>query len=155
MLFRSESEESIGQLFRDRLEGIRDREAFNYGRIVVLSQAAEEGLILQSDLATLNFLVESTASGIHDAMSLAAVGGYRNAFDILREVDDGLIAIESQIVELEAIVIAGRQEAVEELEVVEEPEEIEVFEVIEVLEVEPLEKEKDNSSAEESVDLEE
>jgi hypothetical protein len=152
---QEESEESIGQLFRDRLEGIRDREAFNYGRIVVLSQAAEEGLILQSDLATLNFLVESTASGIHDAMSLAAVGGYRTAFDILREVDDGLIAIESQIVELEAIVIAGRQEAVEELEVVEEPEEIEVFEVIEVLEVEPLEKEKDNSSAEESVDLEE
>ena len=152
---QEESEESIGQLFRDRLEGIRDREAFNYGRIVVLSQAAEEGLILQSDLATLNFLVESTASGIHDAMSLAAVGGYRTAFDILREVDDGLIAIESQIVELEAIVIAGRQEAVEGVEVVEEPEEIEVFEVIEVLEVEPLEKEKDNSSAEESVDLEE
>lgn len=151
---QEESEESLDKLFRDRLESIRDREAFNYGRIVVLSLAADNGLVAQDELLTLNYLIESTSAQVHDAMSLAAAGGYRSAFDVLREVDDGLIAVESQIVELEAVVIASQNEDVEDVaKEASEHGESEVEEVVdEVVDELAAEKEKINPPVEDSTE---
>ncbi len=111
---QEESAQSLAHLFKDRLNEVRDREAFNYGRVVMLGQVMDPGLVDEDRLLQLNYYIESTAERVHEATSVAAAGGYGTAFDILREVDLALIEIEAQIVEIEGLIIAGQQTGVEE-----------------------------------------
>jgi hypothetical protein len=111
---QEESEQSLARLFKNRLSEVRDREAFNYGRVVMLTRVIDPELVDSDKLLQLNYYIESTAERVHDATSLAASGGYGAAFDILREVDQALIDIEAQIVEIEGLIIAAQQPVVEE-----------------------------------------
>lgn len=99
------AKEELDELFQKELAELRTREAFDLGRLAVIrstldSQAEllqDTDLEISETLTVLEFNVTSTAAMANDAMDLAAAGGYRTAFDILRDANTDLLDIENRL----------------------------------------------------------
>lgn len=95
----------LNELFHKELTELRTREAFDLGRLAVIRSTLDSkaDLLKESDLgisetlSVLEFNVTSTAAMANEAMDLAAAGGYRTAFDILRDANAELLNIENQL----------------------------------------------------------
>ena len=102
----SASTSDMKDLFKLKLQDLRHRESLDQGRIVVIERVALENDL---DITLLHAKREilSALERIPEAESLAASGGYRAAFDVLRDVESILAAAEAMIAEEEIQIIQG------------------------------------------------
>lgn len=133
----SESEVSasaLSEAFKAQYNDIVARQTFNLGRVAVIEQtilnndAVTYGVLGETTIRSLSFRVSDATEPVADAMSLAAAGGYRSAFEIMDGVDAALLALEQELAAIEIAIMTVQLEEIEE-EAVEE--ELEAEEVIE------------------------
>ncbi len=98
--------EDMRALFKVKLQDLREREALDLGRIVVIERVAEQNE-LDISATHANHEILSAMQRIPEAESLAAAGGYRAAFDSLRDVESILGAAEAMIADMEIQIIQG------------------------------------------------
>lgn len=102
-------EENVQATFKKDYNLIQNRQKFNLGRIAVLQEKLEqegyEDLIVQDELLQIRLDVKESMNKAHEAQTLAAASGYRAAFDLLREVDRTLLALETKIAQIEVAVV--------------------------------------------------
>ncbi len=116
------SETEVSQLFKNQLIALEERKTFNIGRISVIeSIALERDLLDKADIRKLENTLEKATEQVSEARRLAAAGGYRAAFGILREIDELILGAESILAETEAQIIFEDEAALaEEAEAVSE-----------------------------------
>lgn len=103
------SKTELDALFRKELAEVHSREAFDLGRLTVIQNTldANEELLEGSsfdgaeDLDRIAFDIQKAVESDAEAMNMAAAGGYRSAFDILRDANDALLDIENRIAVME------------------------------------------------------
>ncbi|MBT3230647.1 hypothetical protein HN358_02595 [Candidatus Uhrbacteria bacterium] len=105
-----ESATAVDRSFKNEYTSLRSRQEFNLGRVatirLVVTENALGGIITEDELLHMEFIVEDATDEVGRAMGLAAAGGYRAAFEILREADVTLLGIEAQLVEIESAIMA-------------------------------------------------
>ena len=88
----------LRKLFQTRMNKIIQRRTFSLGRIEVIeTHASFTKISSRSEMATLRRRVDALTDPMSEASNLVAAGGYRSAFDNLREVESILDQIESDI----------------------------------------------------------
>ena len=96
--------QDLHALFKVKLRDIQSRKALDLGRVVVIEQVAVEQGLAVNMLAAKNEIADSMVL-VPEAETLSAAGGYRAAFDLLREAESGLMAAEAMITETELWII--------------------------------------------------
>jgi len=99
------SERDLHVLFKNRLEDIRNREALDLGRLVVIEQVADANDLDIPSMNDVQLSIKEAMETVSDAERLAAVGGYRAAFEILRSIEDTLEIAERSIAEVEILIV--------------------------------------------------
>jgi hypothetical protein len=120
-----ETEESIWALeqsFRSEYSALVSRQTFDAGRIVVIEQVLREiddpsAILNGVDLDKLHHNVDAATDSVARAMDLAAASGYRAAFEILREADQILLDLESQLAQVEFAIMNQESSGDEPVEV--------------------------------------
>jgi hypothetical protein len=98
------STSDMKDLFKVKLQDVRQRESIDQGRVVVIKRVAlENDLEIQIQGAEREIL--AALAIIPGAESLAAAGGYRAAFNVLRDVESILGAAEAMIADAEIQII--------------------------------------------------
>jgi len=97
---------ALEQSFRNEYAALIARQAFDLGRIAVIEQVLADhkdpaSLLGDTHLEALNYEIDAATDSVARAMDLAAAGGYRTAFDILREADDILLQLEAELAQIE------------------------------------------------------
>lgn len=123
------SARELEEMFQGEMRGITDRQAFDLGRLFVIQAAVAadpellEVVHLPTGLDVMEFSLTNATDRLSEARSFIAAGGYRAAFDILREIRAELLSLETQLADAEIAIINGTAElevrraaAVEELE---------------------------------------
>lgn len=128
------SARELEAMFQAEMREVTDRQAFDLGRLIVIqaSVAADPELLevahLPTGLDVMEFSLTSATDRLGEARSFIAAGGYRAAFDIMREIRAQLLTLETQLAEAEIAIINGTAELAaqraaeaEALNAVEEP----------------------------------
>lgn len=96
----------LQEIFRERYTALKNREAVNLGRLSVIESAPDRAeVITGTELRSLKSDIEAATADMEDALSLAAAGGFRDAFEILTSADKTLLYIEEVIAEKEGLLI--------------------------------------------------
>lgn len=101
-----DSDRALSQSFKDQYNDLMGRQAFDLGRIAVIknavnSDAVSSAVLGSENLISLEFLVKDATDSVSEAMNLAAVGGYRAAFELMNEADNTLLDIEARLAVME------------------------------------------------------
>ncbi len=96
------SESDLRSMFKDEYNAMNDRKAFDLGRISMIADVIDiNDLDLDINARALENKIKDATDEVPNAMNLAARGGYRDAFEILRSADTSLIQVESNLAEVE------------------------------------------------------
>ncbi|MFA6131361.1 MAG: DUF5667 domain-containing protein [Patescibacteria group bacterium] len=108
---KEQSKSDLNKMFREEYTDMKGREAFDLGRVEVIAGViATNELEIIFDVNITSFQITQATAKVADAMSLAAAGGYRSAFDILRTADATLLTLESNLAAVEEQVMQAMQE---------------------------------------------
>lgn len=107
------SEREMRAMFTRELGDVQARQLFNAHRIAKLRdlvannpQAFSQVTLPTSDeFAELAYTADHVLERIPDAMDSVAAGGFRNAFDILKQVDASLLVLEAKLAPIEFTVV--------------------------------------------------
>ncbi len=106
------STRELERLFSKELNDLRRREAFDLGRLMVITaaigQLQYENAPTDDALQVINYQITTAGESMNEALNLAAAGGYRSAFAIMREADNSLKAIEQQLAQIELQIMEER-----------------------------------------------
>ncbi len=101
-----ETTEDLQQLFKAQLITVTDKHTFNIGRInVIESIAIERDFLTRQDIRSYTQQLNESTDRIAEARQLAAAGGYRTAFDILRSVNESITEVERILTHTETRII--------------------------------------------------
>ena len=136
-----ESAEDLQKRFQKDYADINQRLNLSVGRIASIEDILYE-YYLESEIEynvavnEIESVLRNIKPALHEAMNIMAVGGYRGAFDIVRDIYSQLGQVEIQLATIE-IDITSQVSALMQVEepVVEEPVEVEVEELVEEVEI--------------------
>jgi hypothetical protein len=109
------TEKEMKEMFRSELGDIEARQTFNKHRLERLEQFfkeneklfTDEEMVSSDSFKKMAFVIKQSEFQIPEAMNGFAAGGYRTAFEVLRGIDAELLALESDIAEIEITVTAA------------------------------------------------
>lgn len=109
-----QSAQALDRSFKNEYTSLRSRQEFDLGRVatirLVISENTLTGIITEDELLHIEFIVNDATDEVGHAMGFAVAGGYRAAFDILREADIALLEIEAELVEIESAIMTAMSE---------------------------------------------
>lgn len=116
---------ALSRSFKEQYIGLMERQTFDLGRIAVIENALFSGSVTfavlgESQLNKLAFQVKDATDSVGKAMSLAGAGGYRAAFEIMKEADTQLLDIEAQLAQIEINITSELATPKIEVEIIEE-----------------------------------
>ncbi|MFA6522257.1 MAG: DUF5667 domain-containing protein [Patescibacteria group bacterium] len=107
---QDESQQDLDAMFKKEYSAMKGREAFDLGRINMMqSVITANNLTVEIKPTVLAYNISQATDPVYEAMSLAAAGGYRSAFDIMRRADADLLVVETQLAMSEEIVMQAVQ----------------------------------------------
>jgi len=119
-----ESEVALDRSFKNEYTDLRSRQTFDLGRLstirLVIAENTLEGIATEDELLHIEFTINKATADVATAMNYAAAGGYRAAFDILREADTTLLDIEAQLAGIESAIMTAMSTDDQSQEVIEE-----------------------------------
>ncbi|MBU0614046.1 hypothetical protein KJ766_02035 [Patescibacteria group bacterium] len=117
-----QSESDLHSMFKNEYNAMNSRKTFDLGRVSVISEVISlNELDLDFNSRALENDIKEATKFVPDAMNFAAQGGYRKAFELLREADTNLLELEAQLASIEFDVMQAMTPQVQE-EVVEQQE---------------------------------
>lgn len=109
------SSENLGKVFRTDVQKITDRQTYDLGRVAVIKGAigtndlAKRSGVSSEQVVIMEFSVVHSTDRLPEAMNSLAVGGYRDALNILRNIEQALAHVETQIAEAEIAITTAPQ----------------------------------------------
>ncbi len=106
----------LTELLQDRMNKMVGRRTFGIGRIEVIeSSKAFYSVTSRAEIGALKLRLRTVSNQIADATELAVAGGYRKAFEIMREVEVEMSAIENALADIEIKLIEKNQAPASEI----------------------------------------
>lgn len=100
------SRNELQEMFRERYTALKNREAVNLGRLSVIESSPDRSeVVTLNEVRSLKADIALATDKINQSLSLAAAGGFRDAFEILSTADKTLLYIEEIIAEKESLLI--------------------------------------------------
>ncbi len=109
------SARALEKSFKTQYNNLMDRQAFDLGRVEMIETALakseiDDAVLSGQSLTKMRSAINDATDKVSKAMDLKAAGGYRMAFDILRQADETLLAIEADLADIENKIISARQQ---------------------------------------------